>query len=135
MKIIVWGCLIAQMKCFDALITTQKTQALCEKMVIFEKWSFWVIFLDFFRNGTSQRAGVFLRCNQCIKTLRLSYQTSPYDDFNFLGHNGFLHFFRPLVAGVKHQIFCSRKIFSVFLWHKAYKITRVGNLSLISREM
>ena len=48
--------------------------------------------------------------------------------------NGFLQFFRPLVAGVKHQIFISRKIFSVFLWHKAYKITRAGNLSLILRD-
>jgi hypothetical protein len=36
------------MKRFDALITTQKTPALCKKMVIFEKWSFWAIFLDFF---------------------------------------------------------------------------------------
>ena len=30
MKIIVWGCLIAQMKRYDALITTQKTPALCK---------------------------------------------------------------------------------------------------------
>ena len=30
MTIIVGGCLIAQMKRFDALITTQKTPALCE---------------------------------------------------------------------------------------------------------
>ena len=29
MKIIVWGCLIAQMKRLDALITTQKTSTLC----------------------------------------------------------------------------------------------------------
>ena len=30
LKILVWGCLIAQMKRFDALITTQKTPALRE---------------------------------------------------------------------------------------------------------
>ena len=93
------------------------------------------VFLDFFRNGTLQRTGVFLSCNQCIKTLHLSYPTPPYNNFNFLGYNGILQFFRPLVAGVKHQIFISRKIFSVFLWHKAYKITQAGNLSLILREI
>ena len=46
MKIIVWGCLIAQMKRFDALITTQKTPALCEVPFLkksrktAKKWSF-----------------------------------------------------------------------------------------------
>ena len=77
----------------------------------------------------------FLDCNQCIKTLHLSYQTHPYDNFHFLGYNGFLQSFRPLVQGVKHEFFSSRKIVSVILWHKAYKITRAGNLSLILREM
>ena len=43
------------------------------------------------------------------------------NDFHFLGYNGFLQFFRPLVPGVKRQILFFFKIFSVFLWHKAYK--------------
>ena len=30
-----------------------------KKIVIFEKWSFWAIFLDFYQNGTLQGAGVF----------------------------------------------------------------------------
>ena len=58
MKIIVWGCLIAQMKRFDALITTQKTPALCEvpfwkksrkiaQNDHFSKMKLFAIFLDF----------------------------------------------------------------------------------------
>ena len=70
-------------------------------MVILEKWSFWAIFLDFFQNGTSQSAGFFLRCNQCIKTFHLSYQTPPFNDFHFLAYNGLLRYFRPLVGGSK----------------------------------
>ena len=58
------------------------------------------VFLAFLRN-----------CNQCIKTLHLSYQTSPYNDFHFLAYNGFLHFFRPLVAGVKRKNFILKKYF------------------------
>ena len=103
---------------------SKKNQEKPQKIVIFEKWLFLTIFLDFLQNGTLQRAGIFLRCIQCIKTLHLIYQTPPYDDFYFLGKKGFLQFFRPPVAGVEHKIFISRKIFSVFLWHKAYKITR-----------
>ena len=99
------------------------------KMVIFGSFSWFFPAWDF------AEIWGFLRCNQCIKTLHLSYQTPPYNDFNFLGYSGFLQFFRPLVAGVKHQIFISIKIFSVFLWHKAYKIIWAGNLSLILREM
>ena len=45
----------------------------------------------------------FLRCNQCIKTLHLSYQTPPYNDFHFSAYNGFLEIFRPLVGGVKNH--------------------------------
>ena len=70
MKIITWGCLIAQMKRFDALITTQKTPEICKlpfwkksrKIAQNDHFSkmtiFFALFLDFLRNGTSQ-AGVF----------------------------------------------------------------------------
>ena len=67
--------LIAQKKGFDALNATQKTLALCKvpflkkkqeklaKTVIFDHfdhfWPFWPVFLDFFINGTFQRADVF----------------------------------------------------------------------------
>ena len=90
-------------------------------MVIFEKFSFWAIFLDFFQNGTLQRAGVFLRCNQCIKTLHLSYQTPPFDHFYFSAYNGFLQFFRPLVGGVKNYFFKFSKLIPVLIWQKASK--------------
>ena len=71
MKIIVCGCLIAQIKRFDALITMQlsamshsgKNQEKSTKITFFLSYQFLQIFLDLLRNGTSQRAGVFLRCN------------------------------------------------------------------------
>ena len=45
----------------------------------------------------------FFHCNQCILTLYLSYQTTPYNDFNFLGFNGFFFFFfqTPRTGGKK----------------------------------
>ena len=106
MKIIVQGCLIAQMKRFDALITTQKIPALCKvpfikrekkkrpkKMVIHKSSNFWRLFPKW----DSAESWGFLRCNLCIKMV----QTPTYDDFNFWGNNGFLHIFRPLVRGLK----------------------------------
>ena len=39
----------------------------------------------------------FFRCNQCVLALHLSYQTLPYNDLNFLAHNGLLQIFRRLV--------------------------------------
>ena len=132
MKIIVGGCLIAQMKRFDALITTQKTPALCKvtfwkksrknpKHYNLKKIPFLGGFSWCFQQQYSFKSWGFLHCNQCIQTLHLSNQTPTYDDFHFLGYNGFLQFFRPLVPGVKHKISFFFKIFSVFLWHKAFK--------------
>ena len=142
-KIIVWGCLTAQMKSFHVLITTQKkTRALCEvpflktqqkkrkKIVIFEKWSFWAIFLAFSKMGLCRALG-FLRCDQCIKTLNFSYQTPPYDDFHFLAYNGLLRFFRPLEGGLKNKFSKFSKLFSALLWQKATKTICPGNLSLM----
>ena len=128
-KIRVLGCLIAQLKRFDALITTQKNPGSLKSPILERKnaqndhFSKMTIFWRFSwfkkKNWTLQRAGFFLCCNQCIKTLHLSYQTLPYEDLHFLGYNAFSQFFRP----------------PVFLWHMAYKITRPGNISLILREM
>ena len=71
MKIILEGRLIASMKRFDALITTQKTLALCKdpflmkkiytkKIGIKKKMVFFVwLLLIFFINGTLQRVEVF----------------------------------------------------------------------------
>ena len=62
--------MIAEMKRFDALITTQKAPALCEvpflkkseksnqKYIFFKNYIFLKVFVDF-RNGTLQRAQVF----------------------------------------------------------------------------
>ena len=147
MKIIVWGYLIAQIKRFDALITTQKTPALCK--VPFKKkksrksakknGQFWKLvilgdFSWFFPKWDFAERWGFLRCNQCIRTLHLSYQTPSYDDFHFLAYNGFLQFFRPLVGGVKNQFSKFSKKKSVLLGQKAFKTMCPGTLSLIWTE-
>ena len=102
MKIILCGCLIAQMKRFDALITTQKkpqlsarsyflkNQEKAQKMAFLKNGHFGLFFLIFSKTGLCRALGFFLRCNQCIKTLHLSYQTPRYDDFHFLAYNGSL---------------------------------------------
>ena len=70
MKIIVRGCLIAQMKRFDALIQRKEPQLSARshfgknleknnKIAHFSKTPFFALFPDFFQNGTSQRPGVF----------------------------------------------------------------------------
>ena len=100
MKIIIWACLIAQMKRLYALITTQKTSTLCNvpllkqsrklpKNYFFSKITVLVVFPDFFSNGAVL---IFFFCNQCILTSHLSYQVSIYGDFHFLGYKGFLQF-------------------------------------------
>ena len=101
MKIIVWGCLIAQMKRFDALITTQKPQ-LSARSHFLKNQEKPGIFLD------------FLRCNQCIKTLHLSYQTPQHNDFNFLACNGFFEIFSPMVGGVKNKLKKFEKYFCFY---------------------
>ena len=130
------GWWIAQMIRFDALITTQKTPALC--VVPFSKKSrkiaenanfskitiFFAVFLDFFKKQDLAESWVFVHCNPCINTLHLSYQTTTNSNFNFFANKGLLPFFRPLVAGGKRKIVIQKKIFSVFLQHKAYKTTR-----------
>ena len=89
---------IAQRKGFDALNAMQKTAALCKVPFLKKsrktgsKWSFltiWTIFdhfelvfLNFFRNGTLQRAEIFLCCIQCIKPLLLSYLNQDSDNFS-----------------------------------------------------
>ena len=147
------------MKHFDALITTQKKTSSLQSPILekikkklpkmtffqnkFQKKNFKIFlfskmtifgnfFLIFKDMGPRRELGGFLRCNQCIKTLNFSYQTPPYDNFHFLGWNGFLQFVRPLVAGVKHKKKSKKNILSFLL---AYKITRAGNISLILREM
>ena len=72
MKIIVQGCSIAQMKRFDALITTQKTPALCEVPFLkksrktTKKWSFLKnchfgqFFLIFSKMGLRRELGYFV---------------------------------------------------------------------------
>ena len=70
-------------------------------MTIFQKLPFFGSFSCCFFKWDLAESWGFLRCNQCIKTLHLSYQTPPYDDFHFSTYNGFLEIFRPLVGGSK----------------------------------
>ena len=63
----------------------------------------------------------FLRCNQCIQTLHLSYQKHPNTMILiFWVIIGFYNFSDPSYWG-QNVIFFSLTIFSVFLWNKAYK--------------
>ena len=58
---------------------------------------------------------LFFHQRYCFKSwgfLRL--QTPTYDNFHFLGYNGFLQFFRPLVLGVKRKILFFSSIFSSY---------------------
>jgi hypothetical protein len=73
----------------------------------------------FFQKWDFAESWGFLRCDQCIKTLHLSYQTARKHDFHFLPYNGVVRFFRPLVRGVKIQFWNFKKIFSSF----SYKTT------------
>ena len=91
--------------------------------LFFLKWYFFAFFSWFFPQRSIDKSWGFLRCNQYIQTLHLSYQPTPYDGFHFVCYNGILQFFRPLVPGVKCNFFFF-KMFSVFLWHKAYKTTQ-----------
>ena len=85
------------------------------KWPFFKNDHFFCAFSWFLKKWDLAESWGFLRCNQCIKTLHLSYQTPPYDDFNFLAYNGFLQFCRPLVAGVKRKNFILKKNIFSFL--------------------
>ena len=111
----------------DALITTQKKNPALYKVPFreksrkiarndhFSKITIFCGFAWFFREMKGMRPrrelGFFLCFNQCIKALHLSYKTLPYKDFHFLAYNGFLEFFRPLVAAVQRKIFILKKYF------------------------
>ena len=93
MIIIVWGCLIAQTKRIDALVTTQKPPTLLNVPLLrksgntIKNRNFWNNgnFLDFsrlFQQWYIAKSLCFLRCFQCIQTLHLSYQTPFYNDLN-----------------------------------------------------
>ena len=83
----------------------EKIKKNCKKLPFFGFFSW------FFKKWHLAGRWGSLRCNQCIKTLHLSYQTSAYNDFHFLAYNGFLQFFRPLVARVKRNFFILKKYF------------------------
>ena len=78
-----------------------KNQEKLPKMTIFQKWRSFCAFSWFFRKWDLAESWGFLRCNQCIKMLHLSYQTPPYNVFNFSTYNWFLKIFRPPVGGSK----------------------------------
>ena len=104
MKIILGGCLIGQMKRFDALITSQKNLSSLQspislKIGIFESLYFLLFLLICSEMGLCLELSFFLRCNQFIKTLHLSYQTTFQDDFHFLPCNGGSVFSDPRQGG------------------------------------
>ena len=57
----------------------------------------------FFQQRYNTKSWGFLRCDQCVLALNLSYQTPPYDDLHFSVYNGCLRIFGPLVEGVKNK--------------------------------
>ena len=87
------GCLKALMKCHDPQILIQQKLAMwyvpfwkkLGKPV--KKGNLFFYLLDgqvaFFQKLSIQMSSGFLRCNQCIKTLLLSYQTLPSGNFHF----------------------------------------------------
>ena len=137
MKIIILGCLIAQMKRFDALITNAINPSALRSPVLekirkngliwpFFKNDLFCAFSWFFKKWDLAESWGFLRCNQCIKTLHLSYQTHPYNDFHFWTYNGFLEIFRPPVGGVKNLFWKFLKWFLFLVGQKASKTTSPG---------
>ena len=56
-------------------------------------------FYRFFQKWDFAESQGFLRSNQCIKMLHLSYQTTLQDIFHILLYNGGVCFFRPPVGG------------------------------------
>ena len=88
------GCLNAFMKCHDPQISNQQKLAMWyvpfwrKKMGKTVKKGFFFLPFKrssciFFKNGPSKWVLVFLCCNQCVKTLLLSYQTLPSGKFHF----------------------------------------------------
>ena len=77
----------------DALITMPKNITSVWKMYFF---------CGFYKKNSEMglcRELGFLRCNQCIKTVHLSYQTAIYDDLIFLLYNGGFAFSDPGTEG------------------------------------
>ena len=95
----------------------------------FSKMTIFCAFSWFFKKWDLAESWGCLCCNQCIKTLHLSYQTPPYDDFNFSTYNEFLKIFRTPVGGVKNQFWKFWKFFSFLVWQKASKTTSPGKSS------
>ena len=65
-----------------------------QKMVIFEKWSFWVISFDFFQNGTLQRAGDFCVVISSLKRFIWAIK-QPNTMIFFLAYHQFAIFQTP----------------------------------------
>ena len=65
----------------------EKIKKNCTKWKLFKTWSL--------KKWDLTESWGFLRCNQCIKTIHLSYQISPYNDFIFWLLMGFAIFQTP----------------------------------------
>ena len=88
------GCLNAFMKCHDPLSSIQQKLAMCyvpfwkKTGKTIKRVNFLLDLLNgqvsFFHKLSIEMSSGFLRCDQCIKTLLLSYQTLPSGNFHFL---------------------------------------------------
>ena len=114
-KIIVWGCLIAQMKRFDALITTRKTPVLCKvpfrkksrknaQNYNFSKITIFCSFFLFLKKWDLAESWGFCVVISVSKRFIWAIKHPRTMIFIFWVIIGFLQFFRPLLSGVKSQI-------------------------------
>ena len=79
-------------------LISEKMRENRQKIHFFQKCHFFSLSWFFLKQDFVE-SWDFLRCNQCIKTLHLSYQMTLLDDFHFSPYNGGVCFFRPLVRG------------------------------------
>ena len=105
------------------------------KNTIFSKMPIFYGFSWFFQKWDFVESWGFLRCNQCIKTLHLSYQMTLSDDFHFSPYNGGVRFFRPLVGGVKIQFWNFWKKTSILIHKTTPKNTWGSSVSPMLRKM
>ena len=124
------------MKRQDALIATQKNlnSVQCtvaekirknsKKLPFFQKSPFLGVFLDFFSNCTLQRVEVFCVVISASRRFIWAIKHPHMVIFIFRVIMVFFFNFSDTRTGLKHRISIHFKIFSVFLWHKAYKTTQ-----------
>ena len=74
--------------CTDCPCPIYEKSVKTTKNTIFSEMQFFWDFSCFFQKWDFAKSWGYLRYNQCIKTLNLSYQTTHYNDFHCLPYNG-----------------------------------------------